>query len=244
MTPKFEDEDNKSKPTNRPTLLKINTDLPSHSRDTSMTPAIGTSAFDNGAFSGALLPSLRRVKSAHPNVNSRPGLLSLVEATSSASSATQSGSTVISSAGSASLPGSNSFGRPVYLRNPSSTWSAGPTKSAKAGIQREWESLRNGHTFTKVDLPWNNEEGELGTSTEDPRELGQRLLFTQLSALIPFWAVADFEEEQATSDMLIERWILPGSVRRRVAQWEDLMAFPRVYEEPAVDETMSQRFHF
>jgi len=209
-----------------------------------MTPANGTSAMDNSTFSGALLPSLRRVKSAHPTVNPRPGLLSLVEATSSASSATQSGSTVISSAGSASPPGSNSFGRPVYLRNASSTWSAGPTKSAKAGIQREWESLRNGHTFTKVDLPWNNEEGELGTSTEDPRELGQRLLFAQLSALIPFWAVADFEEEQATSDMLIERWILPGSVRRRVAQWEDLMAFPRVYEEPTVDETMSQRFHF
>jgi hypothetical protein len=48
--------------------------------------------------------------------------------------------------------------------------------------------------------------------------------------------------------MLVERWVKPGAVRRRMAQWEELMAFPATREEeqqrPIGDEEFIMRFHF
>lgn len=97
------------------------------------------------------------------------------------------------------------------------SWSAGPTRSAKEGIARDWALLQ----VNEVKLEWNNEEGELGNS-KDPRELGRKLLFAQLDAQMPYWVVPDAESVQETGEMLVGRWIESGRVRRRMMEWEGI----------------------
>jgi len=157
---------------------------------------------------------LRRVKSERPELNSkRQSLLSLSESAQAAFS-----------------------NKPGHAKSPS--WCAGPTKSAKEGIAREWAKLQ----LSDNALLWQNEEGEMGNS-RDPRELGRRLLFTQLEAQRPYWVVTDVEGIQEVGEMLVGRWIESGRVRRRMAEWEELV------HKPKVDETMDTAaivmpFHF
>jgi hypothetical protein len=125
--------------------------------------------------------------------------------------------------------------RPGHSKSPS--WSAGPTKSAKEGIAREWESLSR-----SVEIHWQN-EGELGGS-QNPRELGRELLFTQLDAQMPYWAVMDAEGTQEVGEMLVGRWIESGRVRKRMAEWDDLVNTRKAAEETVEEGDMAMRFHF
>jgi hypothetical protein len=125
--------------------------------------------------------------------------------------------------------------KPNILKSPS--WSAGPTKSAKEGIAREWESLQSGID----DFAWQNEERELGGS-QNPRELGRQLLFTQLEAQMPYWVVTDVESTQDVGEMLVGRWMESGRVRKRMAEWEDLMK-KKKFEEDVEGGEMAMRFH-
>jgi hypothetical protein len=126
--------------------------------------------------------------------------------------------------------------RPSPVKTQSS-WSAGPTKAAKEGIVREWAQLQSqGEEFE-----WNNQERELG-GAQDPRELGRRLLFTQLEALMPYWPVVDGEGIQEVGEMLVGRWIESGRIRQRMVEWENLVGKQRA--EEVCEGREVQRFHF
>jgi hypothetical protein len=146
---------------------------------------------------------------------------------------------------------------PLLRAARSGTWFAGPTRAAKEGIVREWGALR----LSDDSLPAPNTTEPQQRSLEEPRtggddgeggdarELGRKLLYAQLAAMTPVWIVPDLEEEEAATEMLVERWVKPGAVRRRMAQWEELMAFPATREEelqprPIGDEEAVMRFHF
>jgi len=127
----------------------------------------------------------------------------------------------------------------------SGMWFAGPTRAAKEGIVREWSSLNDRQQRRPSAAGGGDDDGEGG----DARELGRRLLYAQLAAMAPAWAVADEPEgEGAAAEMLVERWVRPGAVRRRMAQWEEIMA--PVDEErrrphaSIGDEEVVMRFHF
>jgi hypothetical protein len=134
------------------------------------------------------------------------------------------------------------FQRPPTLKQTS--WTAGPTKGFKQGVSREWAEFM----MVEDDLEWSNDEGELGRdSTQDPRILGRRLLFTQLAAATPYYAVHDDEESCEIVNMLLERWIEAGVIRKRVAEWESVMGMGRRQEETQpglgwIEETI--RFDF
>jgi len=102
--------------------------------------------------------------------------------------------------------------QPSFSKSPS--WSAGPTKSAKEGIAREWLVLQ----LKTENLCWSNDQNELG-QTSNPRELGRRLLFTQLEALIPYWSVDDTECVQEVGEMLVGRWVESGRMRTNAVQY-------------------------
>lgn len=181
--------------------------IPSRQTSTSTT---GRSAISDPATTSPFRPQphhLRRVKSE------KPSLLSLSEA---------------------SRHPTTPYRPPVH-KLPS--WCAGPTKSAKEGIEREWQQLAasgdNG-------FEWRNEEGEMG-NTQNPRELGKRLLFAQLEAQLPYWAVLDTENMQEVAEMLIGRWIESGRARKRVAEWDTVKQKRR--EETAVGPD-EMKFHF
>jgi len=95
--------------------------------------------------------------------------------------------------------------------------------------------------------PWINTTGELGGGS-DPRELGSHLLFRQLQALVPVWAVQDMEEMAATVELLTENWIEPGQFRRRRMEWEsivDLRREPYMMSHAAAStEGFGNKFHF
>jgi hypothetical protein len=134
------------------------------------------------------------------------------------------------------------FQRPPPMRP--LNWTAGPTKSFKQGVVLEWRDLMN----QPDELEWRNDEGELGQDyAQDPRTLGRRLLYSQLSAATPYYAVYDDTESGEAIEMLLERWIEQGTTRTRVAEWEKVMNIgQRRHEESVslmpIEETM--RFDF
>jgi hypothetical protein len=81
------------------------------------------------------------------------------------------------------------------------SWSAGPTKSAKGGIIREWEGLRSNDD----DVLWQS-EGDVNGRNREQRSLGRKLLFAQLKAIIPANSQRDIEHEEAVIGMLVSRW--------------------------------------
>jgi hypothetical protein len=260
MTPRRPQEAEDANPHDRATpdpFLRMDTSK-SHSRETSQTRSGGS----NDSSGSSVAPVLRRAHSARPVLNttqlsptSRHQRLlpaaTLPIATNGASlpsSGARSGAPSLHSAPPVLPTSAQTFqGRlpptPLLHAARSGTWFAGPTRAAKEGIVREWTSL-DGSPHSPRD-PSAGDDGEGG----DARELGRRLLYAQLAAMTPLWVVADLEEEEAATEMLVERWVRPGAVRRRMAQWEELMAAPEVAreEEPrrAIgDEEVVMRFHF
>jgi hypothetical protein len=235
-----------------------------HSRETSQTRSGGSNNSSGSSEHGVL----RRARSARPVLNTTqlsptshhhrhrlPAAATLPAVTSSAATPSlpltgaQSGAPSLHAASAPPiLPTSaQTFqGRlpqtPLLRAARSGTWFAGPTRAAKEGIVREWSSLSEARQ-RQPSGP--GDDGEGG----DARELGRRLLYAQLAAMAPAWAVADEAEgEGAAAEMLVERWVRPGAVRRRMAQWEELMA-PAEEERrrPLAsigDEEAVMRFHF
>jgi hypothetical protein len=210
-------------------LLPRSGTTPTHSRQTSGSPTRsngvkGTSSSLSDQSSGVSFMekqhSLRRVQSERADMLKKkaPSLLSFTTDFSVTVATAQQGP------------------RPAPVKAQFS-WCAGPTKSAKEGIVREWAQLQ-GHG---EELAWNNQERELGAS-QDPRELGRRLLFTQLEALMPYWAVVDGEGIQEVGEMLVGRWIESGRIRQRVVEWENLVGKQRA--EEVCEGREVQRFHF
>jgi hypothetical protein len=254
MTPRqpqeAEDVNSRDRATPDP-FLRMESNGRTHSRETSQTRS-GGSNNSSGSSSIGHGGVLRRAHSAHPMLNTTqlsptshhhhhhhhhlPTAATLPMATSSSAMSAllpngpQSGAPSLHAASAPPiLPTSaQTFqGRPpqtpLLRAARSGTWFAGPTRAAKEGIVREWGALNEAHApASATSFPAGGDDGEGG----DARELGRRLLYAQLAAMAPAWIVADGleDEEEAATEMLVERWVRPGSVRRRMAQWEEIMA--------------------
>jgi hypothetical protein len=93
------------------------------------------------------------------------------------------------------------------------SWSAGPTRSAKEGILREWQMLQT----SPDDSMWNM---GVGGPQQTPREGGRTLLFAQLKAMAPGPGMGDFQQDRVVIDMLVQRWTVFGSGLER-SVWGD-----------------------
>ncbi|KAF2670655.1 hypothetical protein BT63DRAFT_439640 [Microthyrium microscopicum] len=183
----------------------------SENRSLSQREAFASDNFSirSGRTGRSVQPSMRRVQSSRPPLRGeRYSLLRLTD------------------------NDSNALARPQGLVKRGS-WSAGPTKSAKEGIMREWELLR----AIEDDMAWQNDETALGGHGQDYRELGLQLLFRQLQAMIPIWAVQDYEQVAITIDMLQENWIELGQFRRRRMEYESVVGGKRQLHGGSFHET-------
>jgi hypothetical protein len=131
---------------------------------------------------------------------------------------------------------------------------------AKQGIEREWKALKGRRDYQDAldfsddeddsgALPWSGTDDEL--VQPDFRALGRQLLFRQLEAMTPAWAVPDGDHASMTIDMLVEQWIEPGQFRRRRMEWENIVDGKRAYAPSSSTGTLSSsgdgtafKFHF
>jgi hypothetical protein len=98
------------------------------------------------------------------------------------------------------------------------SWSAGPTRSAKEGILREWQMLQT----SPDDSMWNMSVGA-GDPQQSPREGGRTLLFAQLHAMAPGPGRRDLQQDRIVIDMLVQRWTGLGNGLNRAAGGDNAM---------------------
>jgi hypothetical protein len=81
----------------------------------------------------------------------------------------------------------------------SASWSAGPTRSAKEGILREWAMLGSREDDSIWQLSGYEEQHE------SPRSNGRRLLFAQMRAVMPALGMRELEKQEMIINMLVQK---------------------------------------